>query len=117
MLPQRINTIRHIRVQWFLQYAPNMIERPSKKPGDYDWAWASIWQILASMESLEHLWINLDIHSTWKHEWIERQSIVFDPIKAVTTPKHFSLVIPFSEELEQEMLAGLPCQIPLPGES
>ena len=117
LLPQRINAIRYICFEWFLKHAPDVESHQSKKDAAHNFvAWKTIWQNLASMQSLKHLWIELDIDKTWKHEWMERQSTVLEPIKAVTRPKHFKLIIPFYEDLEQARLAELPCQVRHPDE-
>ncbi|KAL2054458.1 hypothetical protein ABVK25_005206 [Lepraria finkii] len=117
LLPQRINAIRYIRFEWFLKHAPDAETHQSKKDAAHNFViWKTVWQNLASMQGLEHLWIELDIDKTWKHEWMEQQSTVFEPVKAVTRPKYFKLIIPFREDLEQARLAELPCQVRRPDE-
>ena len=115
LLPQRIDTIKSIHFEWSLNRAPGSEQDQKKKQGiPYnDLLWAEIWKNVASMKGLKHLWVGLDIGMIWWQEWLERQRTVFEPLRAVTTPKQFTLITPFLEDLEQEYFAELPCQIPL----
>lgn len=123
LFPKRLNAIRSLRF-YYLIGAPPSIHRPSdqcngaralKKAKEHDnyyrKTWLMSWNVLAKMEGLMELTIELNIAKEgaadmWTWEDLE-------VVKDVTRPEKFSLIVP--ESMGSRMagrVGGQNCQVP-----
>ena len=104
LVPQRFNAIRSLQFTWYVRDPPILGGRRYN-----DISWVTIWHVFASMQGLRKLRVELEISPLWQAQWAECESTVFEPVKAVTTPCLFDLVLPFRGSTNR--LPDLPCTI------
>lgn len=100
LLPQRINAIRTLRFNWLVSYNPPV--RFPELSGSWNRIllrnlrkWREIWHILSAMAGLRELYVYLDVESTWTTLNREAAAELLEPIKQVTQPVVFTLLLPF----------------------
>ncbi|KAH8819033.1 hypothetical protein F5884DRAFT_743467 [Xylogone sp. PMI_703] len=110
LLPHRLNAIRSLRLHFDLYCHP-----PLPVPFVFDGLsykgpvdannrqikWETIWRIVSEMEGLEDLEVELATLRDWGMLSREAADILLAPIKQVTRPKRFILILPFEEMLEE----------------
>lgn len=65
--------------------------------GDGDQPWSEAWQVLGQMTSLKDLSIDLGLeysHAYEHEEWTKQEATIFEPVKHVTAPRNFIIVLP-----------------------
>ncbi|KAF2865441.1 hypothetical protein BDV95DRAFT_507112 [Massariosphaeria phaeospora] len=95
----RLNTIRTLRLRWTLRALPYLRRQPSDRlayPEDTA-NWARAWAILAGMQNLRTLYVVLiDPRDTWQSAWLSLEETLLEPVKSVTRPAWFELVLPYA---------------------
>jgi hypothetical protein len=99
LLPQRIDTISSVRFKWHfsgdtpsasIQAVPNAGLRHKTT------VWVRVWDNLAKMKGLGELQIELVVFGPAWEKMPEAEVVaILEPLRALTTPKHFELVLPF----------------------
>ncbi|KAL2206961.1 hypothetical protein CC79DRAFT_1335192 [Sarocladium strictum] len=79
-------------------------ERPESRK------WSNLWKSLAALQGLRWLRVEMVIPHQYPfvEDWIGDLDLVLDPVKMVTRPEHFELLIPFDVG---ERGVGLPCKL------
>ncbi|APA09142.1 hypothetical protein sscle_04g039120 [Sclerotinia sclerotiorum 1980 UF-70] len=116
LLPQRFNAIRSMTIDWGFPYGspiPLGLEGFSHQTWGF---WVKSWKILASMKGLSVLDVKLsgDVFFNsyqWTRLGEEEKALVLQPIREVTRPEKFRLLLPFSLEIYDSPLTNLPCSI------
>lgn len=93
LLPQRLNTVRAVHLEWVLnldQVIFTDYSAMSKAKYQPDRLWRLAWSNIAAMEGLRNLDVKLVFTTYWR-TGPEQQSVVFEPMKAVTRPGLFNL--------------------------
>jgi hypothetical protein len=106
LLPQRINSIRSLLFEWSPE--SSMLSRPVGLQPDYPadvqeedqvqrGRWTTTWHVIASMQSLQDLHVNLyrNFHSWGSSLNVESAKILVQPITEVTGPERFTLNLCF----------------------
>lgn len=78
--------------------------------------WDQTWQILASMQGLRGLVVELYMVRRWESQWMNLDSDLFKPTKAVKAPDIFQLIMPFQGCPGALDITDLPFQIGYPRE-
>ncbi|CAD6445777.1 9ce08e0f-959e-497f-989e-71a09d173462 [Sclerotinia trifoliorum] len=116
LLPQRFNAIRSMTIDWGFPYGspiPPGLEGFSHQTWGF---WVNSWKILAGMKGLSVLDVKLSSDVFFNsYQWTrlqeEEKTLVLQPIREVTKPKKFRLLLPFSLDLYDSPLTTLPCAI------
>lgn len=61
--------------------------------------WEKGWRILADMQGLRDLYVLLidpSPQGLWESNWVELEGKLLEPVKSVTKPRWFELVLPYS---------------------
>jgi len=102
MLPQRINSIRSLRVIWRIRRTPPLGPQVDTKEvlqrrDERRWAdWTTIWHTLSTMSNLQSLHVKLQVLDFyWGYLNPESSTKLLGPIKKVTIPENFTLSLPF----------------------
>lgn len=101
LLPQRLNTIRSLKLHWVLYNHPPLPLPPGCSGPSYQELancqikWETQWQIISAMQNLDNLEVELMITFEWNTLNKESAEILLAPIKRVTRPKNFVLSLPF----------------------
>ena len=105
ILPQRLHAIRSLRLHWWLCGLPT----PSPiHVQDCLLDWTSVCSILATMEGLRDLCIELAMTEVWKFYPLIFGARVLKPLQAVARPRSFELRMPFPESLATVDIAEMP---------
>lgn len=97
----RLNTIRTLRLRWAIRALPYLRRGPSKRlayPDDTS-NWARGWAILAGMQGLRDVYVVLVDPShdqMWERNWNELEGFLLEPVKEVTRPWKFELLLPYA---------------------
>lgn len=103
-----IAQIAQINLKWEL-YWPLFLKE--KNPGKDEILWVDIWNVLAAMEGLK--WLRVELELAQPHqapEWTEIEWTLWEGIKKVTRPSHFELILPFPAATSTREEA-LPCTV------
>jgi hypothetical protein len=103
LLPQRINEIRSLELQWYVGEPPVTGSVRQEK-------WSRIWGLIATMESLMYAHIELHTLPKWQHSWSRDEARLLDNVRFVTLPKKFKLCLMWPK-LEGSIPLQLPCEI------
>lgn len=89
-----INRISRVHLIWEL-YHPFVFK--SKRKREDETLWENIWPALAAMEGLQWLTVELTLARTVVDTtyFTELESTMWEPVKKVTRPSHFELILPF----------------------
>lgn len=82
-----------------------------KELGHKDVIWEQTWKSIASMEGLHQLRVELDIQRDWCDLWAMREMELLEPLKMITRPAVFELVLPFRSVFDESVYKELPCKI------
>lgn len=113
-LPRRLDVLSSLHLLWHLREVPIVPTKTDShikiKTNYNDSSWVAIWHNIASLKGLQHLRVELEISRLWAPDWTQLERMVLEPVKDVTAPKDFVLVLPFAggKDLEEE---ELPCRI------
>lgn len=103
LLPQRINTIRSLIFTWRFRRYPPYVHPPESYREDQNLreeSWTSIWNHIASMQNLQNIHVKLDVRDIWWGSFDPQVAdMLLEPIRKVTTPKIFSLTLPFPSDV------------------
>ena len=113
LLPQRINAIRALEFDWYLENkVPIYTDIKDKKHfRNYEREWCMIWQTLASMSGLRTLRVKLDIAKVSQRRWKVCESTVLQSAAAVTAPRDFELALPWASRFQDPAINTLPCRV------
>lgn len=98
---QRLNAIRTLRLRWTIRALPYFRRGGSRcvaYPEDTA-NWKKAWDIFASMQSLRDLRVVLidpSRDSIWEGHWLEIEDVLLEPVKKVTGPRRFELMLPYA---------------------
>jgi hypothetical protein len=101
-MPQpRLNSIRTLRLRWAIRALPYLRRGPAQRLAyREDTAnWERGWAIIASMTGLRDLYVVLSDPSPqemWERSWVQCEEQLLKPVKEVTQPECFELVLPFA---------------------
>lgn len=99
-LPQpRLNTIRTLRLRWAIRALPYFRRGSSLAYRDDTKNWERAWAILASMQGLRDLYVVLvdpSPQKMWERSWLVLEEQLLAPVKDVTKPRWFELMLPYS---------------------
>jgi len=73
---------------------PLVVKRASNQTF-YDETWIKIWENIASLEGLTHLYIKLAVPFRYHAGWTLHEDDILLPIMKVTRPQKFILQVPF----------------------
>jgi hypothetical protein len=98
---QRLNSIRTLRVRWAIRALPCLRRGPSQSVAyrEDTLNWERGWSIIASMTGLRDLYVVISDPSPqgiWERSWVELEEQLLRPVKEVTRPSQFELMLPFS---------------------
>ncbi len=111
LLPQRLHAIRSLRFYWSLTRAPTTAKDQGERSFRYnDDVWQNIWRNLASMRGLSDLVVGIHIPFIWQTQWTQREVAILAPVKAVTRPACFEMILNFPSNAEEQLL-DLPCHV------
>lgn len=99
-LPQpRLNTIRRLQLRWATRALP-YLRRGNKYAYREDTSnWEKAWRIMAAMERLRELCVVIidpSPQGMWERNWLELEQKLLEPVKSVTKPQCFDLVLPYA---------------------
>ena len=98
MPPQRLNSIRVLRLRWAIRALP-YLQRGDKLAYREDTAnWERGWEIIAGMQGLRELYIVLvdpSPQDMWERNWLELEEQLLTPVKRVERPNWFELWLPY----------------------
>ena len=105
ILPQRLRAVRSLRLHWWLCGLP-----PSSPVHVQDCLleWTNLCSVLATMEGLRDLCIELAMTEVWKFHPLIFGARVLKPLQAVAQPENFELRIPFPESFATVDIAEMP---------
>lgn len=110
LIPRRLNAISQVHFIWHLPHGPPNVAR-SREHNHYDKTWIGIWTNLSLLKGLRYLRVELDIMPVQARYWAQLEDEVWEPIKKVTIPQVFELVLPFPENPGGKVAKELPCRI------
>ncbi|KAH8724068.1 hypothetical protein GQ44DRAFT_750402 [Phaeosphaeriaceae sp. PMI808] len=98
---QRLNSIRTLRLRWAIRALPYLRRGSSHRLAyrEDTMSWERGWSILANMNGLRDLYVVLvdpSQQDMWERNWIDLENELLHPVKAVTRPEWFELVLPFA---------------------
>jgi hypothetical protein len=98
---QRLNSIRTLRVRWAIRALPYLCRGPSQRVAyrEDTLNWERGWSIIASMSGLRDLYVAIvdpSPQGMWERNWVELEEQLLRPVKEVTRPTQFELMLPFS---------------------
>lgn len=90
LLPQRIRQIRSLRIFWDM-FPMVCLDYSSSQN-----VWLKSWDALRQMTGLSNLHIDIGVWSFlgFQEQWLEREVELFEPVKTITTPKTFVIILP-----------------------
>jgi hypothetical protein len=100
-LPQpNLDAIRTLRLRWAIRALPYLRRGPKKSIayGEDTANWERGWGIIAGMKGLRDLCVVLSDPSPWdmwERSWLDLEELLLRPVKEVTGPGCFELVLPF----------------------
>ena len=110
ILPQRLNSIRSLRIEWSFWY-PSFMHFSKELCPPYHLTWDKTWQIIAGMSSLKDLRVSLIEH--WHSRDAESEAKLLAPLRQVTGLKRFDVAVSWSfyETGASPMLGDIPFRI------
>ena len=98
---QRLNTIRTLRLRWAIRALPYLRRGPTHRLAyrEDTQNWERGWSIIAGMTGLRDLYVVLidpSPQDMWERNWLELEEQLLAPVKEVTRPKWFELLLPFA---------------------
>ena len=108
ILPQRLHAVRSMRLHWWLCGLP-----PSSPIHVQDCLldWTNVCSVLATMEGLRDLLVELAMTEVWKFYALMFGARVLKPLQAVARPKDFELRTPFPESFSAVDIAEMPFRV------
>ena len=108
ILPQRLHAVRSLRLHWWLCGLP-----PSGSTHVQDCLldWTNVCSVLATMQGLRDLFIELAMTEVWKFYPFIFRARVLKPLQAVSRPKDFELRAPFPECFSAVDIAEMPFRV------
>ena len=106
--PQRLHAVRSLRVHWWL------CGLPASSPAhvqDCLLDWTNVCSLLATMEGLRDLCIELAMTEVWKFYPLMFGARVLKPLQTVAWPKNFELRMPFPESFATVDVAEMPFRV------
>jgi hypothetical protein len=87
---QRLNALNNLWFHWHVRHPPseNTLERRQ---------WTRVWQILASMEGLKKLRVQIFPFFIWEDDWPYEEKRLMEDTKFVTRPNTFEVDLAWSE--------------------
>ncbi|CZR68935.1 uncharacterized protein PAC_18836 [Phialocephala subalpina] len=101
LLPQRINMIRDLWFQWHVSEAPLQDSLEYKE-------WRRVWQIIASLEGLQSLLIQIFPFFIWAEEWRAEEKWLLEDARLIARPEKFNLELAW---FQGEFPIQLPCVV------
>ncbi|CAO2651866.1 Nn.00g001490.m01.CDS01 [Neocucurbitaria sp. VM-36] len=96
---QRLDSIRTLRLRWAVRALP-YLTRGGRLAYREDTAnWERGWAIIAGMQGLRDLYVVLvdpSPQSLWERNWLELEEQLLAPVKQVTNPGWFELMLPYA---------------------
>ncbi|KAF1849454.1 uncharacterized protein K460DRAFT_365334 [Cucurbitaria berberidis CBS 394.84] len=96
---QRLDSIRTLRLRWHIRALP-YLRRGGRLAYREDTAnWERGWAIIAGMQGLRDLYVVLVDSSPqdlWERNWLELEEQLLTPVKKVTKPTWFELMLPYA---------------------
>lgn len=114
ILPQRLDAIRSVSLQWTFDLPPEPPPYGKKGPRRDDWMWTKVWSTLAQMKGLIDLLVEIRIPegSEWAlPSWAEKEIGVLKPLKGIKIAGTFELILPFPSKATDAELRDLNCHI------
>jgi hypothetical protein len=101
MPQQRLNSIRTLRLRWAIRALPYLRRGPSQSLAyrEDTLSWERGWSIIASMSGLRDLYVVLldpSPQDMWERNWVELEEQLLRPVRDVTRPDCFELMLPFA---------------------
>lgn len=75
--------------------------------------WVDVWKALAALDGLEWLWCEMSLgfnYPVFVAEWRGLEASILAPVRTVTRPTRFELILPFPADTATEV-DTLPCTI------
>jgi hypothetical protein len=99
--PQRINSIRTLRLRWAIRALPYLRRGPAQRLAYHEDSanWTRGWSILAGMTGLRDLYVVLvdpTPQRMWERHWLELEEQLLAPVKLVVRPRLCEVVLPFA---------------------
>ena len=99
-LPQpRLDSVRVLRLRWAIRALPYLRRRNRIAYREDTANWERGWAILASMGGLRDLHVVLidpSPQDMWETNWLEMEDQLLEPVRKVTVPPWFELVLPYN---------------------
>ncbi|KAJ4993210.1 hypothetical protein SVAN01_01185 [Stagonosporopsis vannaccii] len=98
-LPHRITQIQQLRIDWELDsFSYNHLSSTTSGGNSFE-AWKKSWDALRSMTGIRQLRIVLyfrwrEVYDCYEQYWRKYESELLNPVKSITAPKNFVLVLP-----------------------
>ena len=108
---ERLNAIRSLQLSWDLKNPFMLSQHRKHDPIPEDIEYHLVWDTIASMEGLRELYVQLITPYGNENLWADIEAGILEPVKAVTRPKVFELILPFPSKEEESLFEELPCQI------
>ena len=87
-------------------------ETPQEERDQLRLPWTLQWKNLAAMEGVRELRVRITVPPDERQCWLEEEMSLLEPIKEVTKPTKFVLILPYADPSEDESaLNELPCEI------
>jgi hypothetical protein len=110
LIPLRqMNSICSLQTMLYVPWLPDA-SKESKRNQLYS-DWMAIWQNISSMQSLRRLVVKIEVRLSSLGSFQENEIDVLQPIKTVTRPEVFNLIIPWKSGKNEALLDGFPCKI------
>ncbi|KAF2126955.1 hypothetical protein P153DRAFT_296995 [Dothidotthia symphoricarpi CBS 119687] len=101
-VPQpRLNQIRTLRLRWTIRALPYLRRGPADRVAyrEDTAMWERGWAIIASMQGLRDLYVVVvdpSPQDMWESSWVELEEQLLQPVRSVTKPKCFELMLPYA---------------------
>ncbi|KAL6708589.1 hypothetical protein ACN47E_002570 [Coniothyrium glycines] len=118
---QRLCQIRTLRLRWAIRALPYLRRGPSNRIAYREDTenWERGWAILAGMTGLRDLYVVLvdpSPQQMWERNWLELEGRLLQPVKEVTKPNRFELVLPYASCRTDWVVSDMRIQLRRPQE-
>lgn len=98
---ERLNVIKTLWFQWHVRQVPHEKTAERKE-------WTRVWKIIASLEGLERLRVEILPSVFWEHEWPIEEKRLLEDTRYVTRPTSFMLELAW---IQGDVPLQLPCTV------
>ena len=120
-LPQRLQQIRALDIDWELDSCYYLLLLQVATGGGSFKAWEKSWSALGAMTGLRQLRVILyfrhrEVFDCYEEYWKKWELHLLDPVKSITAPKDFTLTLPDRRCSTDVDLGSSKCVLQLPEE-